>query len=164
MKELRRICCEETDRARQARIEEYLSLHQERNPTTVGQLLTQIQGFQNKVKSLFLRSWNSEQLWSDPCSQSTLYIPSQDHALPRFWIAARHTEYCGYFQERFLNDYLLEKEKPLLSSTMPRIWRPLVKNWDLILNEMQKGRRVKWDENCEVLRYLYHASRLEVDC
>ena len=39
--ELRKICCEETDRARQARIDE-LSMHQERNPTTVSQLLTQI--------------------------------------------------------------------------------------------------------------------------
>ena len=34
MKELRRICCEELDRARQARIDE-LSLHQEKKPTTV---------------------------------------------------------------------------------------------------------------------------------
>ena len=34
IEELRRICCEETDRAGQARIDE-LSMHQERNPTTV---------------------------------------------------------------------------------------------------------------------------------
>ena len=31
IEELRRICCEETDRARQLRIDE-LSMHQERNP------------------------------------------------------------------------------------------------------------------------------------
>ena len=54
------ICCEETDRARQARIDE-LSMHQERNRATVSQLLTQNQDFQNKAKSLsdareFLRS------------------------------------------------------------------------------------------------------------
>ena len=48
---LRRICCEETDRARQARIDD-LSMHQERNPTTVSRLLTQIQDLQNKVNSL----------------------------------------------------------------------------------------------------------------
>ena len=41
IEELRRICCEETDRARQARIDE-MSVQQERNPTTVSQLLTQI--------------------------------------------------------------------------------------------------------------------------
>ena len=51
IEELRRICCEEADRARQARIDE-LSLRQERNPTTVSQLLTQIQDLQNKVNSL----------------------------------------------------------------------------------------------------------------
>ena len=51
IEELRRICCEETDRARQARIDE-LSVHQERNPATVSQLLTQIRELQNKVNSL----------------------------------------------------------------------------------------------------------------
>ena len=38
IEELRRICCEETAEARQARIEE-LSLHQQRNPTTVSQMM-----------------------------------------------------------------------------------------------------------------------------
>ena len=51
IEELRRICCEETDRARRARIDE-LSTHHENNPTTVSQLLTQIQELQNKVDSL----------------------------------------------------------------------------------------------------------------
>ena len=36
IEELRRVCCEETDRARQARIDE-LSIHLERNPTTLSQ-------------------------------------------------------------------------------------------------------------------------------
>ena len=104
---LRIICCEEADRARQARIDE-LSLRQERNPTTVSQLLTQIQDLQNKVNSLsdtrefFLRSWDSEHLWSDPRSQSTLYFSdSQNHPLPRFWIAAQYTEFNGTFRKRF---------------------------------------------------------------
>ena len=51
MKELRRICCEKLDRARQARIDE-LSLHQEKDPTTASQLMTQIRELQNKVNSL----------------------------------------------------------------------------------------------------------------
>ena len=50
-KELRRLCCEETDRVRQARIDE-LSTHQERNPTTVSQLMAEIQELQNKVNCL----------------------------------------------------------------------------------------------------------------
>ena len=48
IEELSRFCCEETDLARQARIDE-LSLHQERNPTTVSQLMAQIRELQNKV-------------------------------------------------------------------------------------------------------------------
>ena len=48
IEELRRICCEEADRARQAR-SDGLSMHQERNPTIVSQLLTEIREFQNKV-------------------------------------------------------------------------------------------------------------------
>ena len=40
IEELRRICCEDTDRARQLRIVELL-MPQERNPTSVSQLLTQ---------------------------------------------------------------------------------------------------------------------------
>ena len=51
IEELKRFCCEETDRARQARIDE-LSLHQERNPTTVSQLMAQIRELQNRVNSL----------------------------------------------------------------------------------------------------------------
>ena len=47
IEELRRMCCEETDRARQAIIDD-LSVHQEGNSTTVCQLLAQIQDFQNK--------------------------------------------------------------------------------------------------------------------
>ena len=51
IEELGRICYEETDRARHARIDE-LSMHQEKNPPTVSQLFTQIQELQNKVNSL----------------------------------------------------------------------------------------------------------------
>ena len=48
--ELRRICCEETNQVRHLKIGE-LSMQQERNPTTVNQPLTQIQGLQNQVNS-----------------------------------------------------------------------------------------------------------------
>ena len=47
IEELRRTCCEEADRARQARIDE-LSMHQERRSP----MLTQIRELQNKVNSL----------------------------------------------------------------------------------------------------------------
>ena len=51
IEDLTGICCEETDRARQARTDEF-SMHQARNPTTVSQLMTQIRKFQNKVNSV----------------------------------------------------------------------------------------------------------------
>ena len=51
IEELRRICREERERARQLRIDE-LSLQQERNSSTVSQLLTQIHDLQYKVNSL----------------------------------------------------------------------------------------------------------------
>ena len=41
IEELRRICCEEANRARQVKNDE-LSVHQKRNPTTVSQLIAQI--------------------------------------------------------------------------------------------------------------------------
>ena len=50
LEELRRICCEETHGA-QLQIDES-SVQRERNPSTVSQLLTQIQDLQNKVHSL----------------------------------------------------------------------------------------------------------------
>ena len=51
IEELRRICCDETEHAKQARSEE-LSMQQQRNPTTVSQMMAQIQDLQNKVNSL----------------------------------------------------------------------------------------------------------------
>ena len=80
---------------------------QERTPTAVSQLLTQIQDLHNKGEFLgpckrILRSRGSEQLWSIPRSQPTLdYSESQRNAQPRFWIAARYTEHKGYFRKRF---------------------------------------------------------------
>ena len=58
IEELSRICCEETDQARQVRIEE-LPMQQQRNPTTLNQMMAQIRDLQKKVNSL-------------PCSDSGL--------------------------------------------------------------------------------------------
>ena len=74
IEELRRICCEEASRARQARIDE-LSMHQERNPTRLSQLSTQIQDLQNKVNSL-----SDAREFYDPESGSSsgaTHVPSQ---------------------------------------------------------------------------------------
>ena len=127
---LRRIWCE---KLLQSKTIDELSVHQEGNPSTVSQLMTQIRELQNKVNSL-MRSWNSEQLWSDPRSQLTLYYSqSQNYALPRFWIAARYTEYYGYFRTRFwtttcswrtdLYSFQFQEFGNLLSRTETWYWR-----------------------------------------
>ena len=93
IEELRRICYEETDRARQARIDN-LSVLQERSPTTVSQLLTDIQDLQNQANSL-----TDARNFDDPdtaSSSGASPVPSQllpnsksqNNALPRFWIGA----------------------------------------------------------------------------
>ena len=67
-------------------------------------------------------------------------------------------------QETFLNDDLLEKDEPLLSSTIRRLWHPLLKNGDLTLQEIKSDPRVQWDENRGIRQYLHHTSKFEVDC
>ena len=79
IEELRRFCCEEADRARKARIDE-LSMHQERNPTTVSQF-AQIQDLQNKVNSLS----DAREIFYDPESGSSsgaTHFPSEPSAIP----------------------------------------------------------------------------------
>ena len=112
-----------------------------------------------------LRNWIREQLWSDPRSQSTLhYAESQDHASPRFWIAAWSTEYYGYFRERFWPTICSKKDDLLQSTTIHRIWHPLFKNQDLILHELQRDQRVKWKENRWIRQSHYSISKVEVVC
>ena len=79
IEQFRTICCEETYRARQLRIHE-LSLQQDRNPTTVSQLLTQIHDSQNKVNSL-----SDAREFYDPetaLSSGASCVPSQPLIIP----------------------------------------------------------------------------------
>ena len=95
IEELRRVCCEETDRARQARIDE-LSVHQERNPLTVSPLLAQFQDLHNKVIPLS-HAREFFRILKQRAASGATHVPSQpstesqDHALPRFWIEPRDT-------------------------------------------------------------------------
>ena len=108
IEELRRKCCEETDWARKNRTDE-LFLQQERNPDTVSRLMSHDANSGFTGQSEFLvrchrisRSWNTEQLWSVPRSQSTLHcFESQKNAEPRFWMAARYAEQYGKIRKHF---------------------------------------------------------------
>ena len=113
LKNLRRHCCEESDRARQAKLDE-LSVMQQRDPQTVSQLLAQMRESQDKVNSLsdareFHDPENCGQLWSVPRYQSTLNkselqnCASRDSGLP-----PETLNMMGISD--VLNDYLLEKD------------------------------------------------------
>ena len=79
IEELRIICCEETDGARRAGIDE-LSMQQEGNPSSVSQLLTQIQELQHKVSSLSVAKE-----FCDPetaSSSGVTHVPDQTSTIP----------------------------------------------------------------------------------
>ena len=109
----------------------------------------------NRVNSLsdareFLRSWNSEQLWSVPRS----FVNPWLFRVPEQCLAAILT---------FLNDCLLEKDHPQLSSKIQRIWHHLLADLDLTLQEIRWYRKVKWDGNRRIRQCLYHAFKEEVE-
>ena len=70
IEKLRRICCEETDRARHARIDE-LSVHQKRDLTIVSQLLTHMQEL--------AREFSDSETAS---SSAATHVPRQPSAIP----------------------------------------------------------------------------------
>ena len=78
-------------------------------------------------------------------------MPCRDSGLPH-----DTRNICGYFRKPFWTT--------TCSSTIQRIWQPLLANWDLTLLEVQSDPRVKWHENRKIRPYLYHASKVEVLC
>ena len=89
IEELRSTCCEEADRARQARIDE-LSVQQEWNPTTVSQMMAQTRELQNKVNSL-----SDAREFYDPESGSSsgaTHVPSQ----PSTILSPRNLPRCDF--------------------------------------------------------------------
>ena len=79
IEELRRICCAEADRARQLKLDE-LSMQQKENPSTVNQLMAQIQELQDKVNPL-----NDAKEFYDPetaSSSGLSHVPSQPKSIP----------------------------------------------------------------------------------
>ena len=106
IEELRRLCREETERARQLRADDFYCQKKE-EPSTVNQLLSQTRTLQDKVNAL-----NAEKEFHDPetasssgtspRTQSTLEkSESNRYSQPRFWIAALFTEFDGYFRKCF---------------------------------------------------------------
>ena len=116
IQELRRTCCEDADRSRPAIIDE-LSMHQERNLTTVSQLFDQIRELQNKVREFHdPESGGSSGATHVPSQPSTILssgtLPRCDSGL------ARDTQNCTCLQETFFERPLAQEG---LSSTILNI-------------------------------------------
>ena len=160
--ELRTICCEETDRAGQARIDEWC-MHQERNPTTVSQFLAQIHDLQNKMRDNFA-ILNERAVLERPT------FPSQPSTIPSPRTAPRCVSGLPRETRNFTDTSGNICERPPAqegrSSTFfnnSRIWHHRLRDWDLILQEVQGNKRVRWDENRGIRQYLCHASKVEVE-
>ena len=135
-------------------------MQQERNPTTLNQMMTQIRELQNKVNSLsdareFENSLNQgaapERLlfWVlEPCRAAILDCRVIHKIV---W-------------ETLKNDHLLKKGYPLQSSTVQRIWHHPLRNWGFVLPELQERKRVKWKESRWIRRFLFTISNVEVAC
>ena len=141
IEELRRICSEETNQARQARIEE-LSTKQQRNPSAVSQMKAQIRDLQNRANSL-----SDARALYDPESGSSsgaTHVPDQtsmilsSRTLPRCDSGLpRNTQNCTGIMGNVLNDHLIKKDYPLQSSTIQRIWHLHLRIGDLRFQRQQ---------------------------
>ena len=102
---------------------------------------------------------------ASPRSQSTHnYSESKNNAWPPFWIAAWYTEYYGYFRKRFWTT-TWSRRTDLYSHQQFQEFGNLfsrIETW--YWRKYKRGRRLKWDENRRSRRYLYHASKVEVEC
>ena len=166
--ELRRICCEESDRARRLRIDE-MSLQQERNSTTVSQLLTQIQDLQNKVNSL-----SDAREFYDPETASNsgaTHVPSQPSTTPSPGTMACRGSGLSHDTRNIMgttgNVFLKPSCSRRTSLCSLRKFKEFGfifsqrKTWNYMqYNDTGKG---KWDENRRIRQYLYRASKVEVE-
>ena len=132
-------------------------------PTTVSQLLTQIQE-QNKVLCqmrviTILRQRAALERPNVPSQPLT--IPSPRTMLCRDSGRMTHGT-LWVLQETFFK-YLLEKDHPQLSSRIHGIWHHLHADWDQVMPERSWNVEDERDESCTIRQYLYHASKEEVE-
>ena len=109
IEELRRICCEEAERARQLKIDE-LSIQQREYPSTVNQLLVQIQDVQDKVNFLS----DARTILKKRAPLEYLTFPTLEYFEERSAaILACHLKHGiqWILQETFSKAFLLEKDR-----------------------------------------------------
>ena len=114
IEELRRICREETDRARQARIDE-LPVRQERNPTTVSQLLAQFRIYRTRRMP-----WSMQDNFSilKQRAAGAIHVPGRPSTIASPWTMARCDSGLPHDTRNFTG----------IMATIQRIWHLLLKN------------------------------------
>ena len=148
LRKWKRICCEVTDRARQLRIDK-LSMQQERNPSTVSQLLTQHSGFAEQSEFLdltILRQRAALEHPTFPANPWIFRVPEVRFAAIRDCRSIHGIPWV--LQETFLKAYLLEKDLPQLPSRIDGIWHHLLVDWH---QEILWNMEEEWDEIRRVL-------------
>ena len=133
-----------------------LSLHQDSNPTTVTQLLTQIRDLQNKVNS----SSDANEFYDPETASSsgathvpesnrlTILSPQNTCLALRFWIAVHGTHgiWYGYLQETFF-----ERSNCSRRTILSPLWK--FKEFGiLLLQELRSGNVGSIMESCERVR------------
>ena len=157
IEELRRICCAEADRARRLKYDE-LSTQQKENPSTVNQLMVQIQELQDKVNSLNdakeFCDPDCEQLWIIPRSQSKPWVFRDPEVCLAAILACSviHGTHWVH-QETFLRAYLLEKDHLQLSSRIQRIWQRLLADKNQLIQTKLRNKEKDWEKNRRIIQY-----------
>ena len=132
-------------------------MHQERNPTTVSYLMTQIRELQNKVNYL-----SDTREFYDPDSGSSsgaTHVPDQTSTflspwtLPRFCSGLPRDTHNGTVITGNVFEWPLAQEGQSSSQ-----------DWDLILSKRQEKEIVKWKENRRLRQFLHLTSKVEVAC
>ena len=139
IEDLRRICCEETDRARQLRKLMTCLCNRKR---------TLLQWISSWLKFGIYRTrpipWPTQENFNDPetaSSSGASHVPSQPSSI---------------LQETFLKAYLLEKDHPQLSSRIHRIWHHLLADWDRVIQEILRNMEEGRDESRRVRQSQRH--------
>ena len=150
--ESKRMCCEETHRARQARVDE-LCMHQERNLATVNELLAQIHDLQNKMRHniTILNHGAVLERPTFPVNPPLFRVPE-----PRLAVFLDCRVIHGtsrVLQETFFERPSAQEGRSSTLFNNSRIWHHRLRDWDLISQEVQGNKRVKWDENRKNRQY-----------
>ena len=144
IEELRKICHEETERARQLRTDDLYARNKE-EPSTMNQVLSQIwicktrwTPWMKKNNFTIQRQRAVLECSTFPVTVNLENSEPQRHALPRFWIASIYTEFDGYFWKCFWKPISSRKNLSVPYQGLP---------WD-----MEKD----CDENRKVQQYRLH--------